>query len=1037
MYTERGICFVRIKLLFLMLLSLFSFSFPAFSQQEMVRMVYFYPRDRQIDQVAVQKRMDGLAEILVSFYKGLVFEKSNNAHVIHVVQGDREAGDYILADAQPEDLILAEIREKKGFDLSKDLYLVVTNVDSPEDICGIGGIVKYPNLGERVNVRMPTEVAWAFVYERSDCVPELLYYLAAHELGHALGLGHDFRHRNYVMSYGVEKVIYPHDVTIWRTPYDLSDCAKEWLKASRFFSLDPSLSRSTAPGIIELSSSPTYDPDTKELRLSFTGSGVPSIHQVQLHLIEKNVPDGYYPKDVTRDSGWNNLNDKDKLSLHSCHAFQDRQDHKNQIVFKNVNLSNTPVDNMVEILWIDTHGNITSRELSSTSIEFKNTRAAVGILPTESLPADAVQDSRLRATLTGHTGFVSSVDFSPNGRTLASGSWDRTIRLWNADTAESSIILTDHTDRVTSVTFSPNGNMLASGSWDKTVRFWNPHSGKLLRSTSTPRVIHETFTSVVAADAHGDSYWFASGSLDDHVWLWYGYGLTPRSEYYKLPGHTHDVSSVAFSADERTLASGSRDHTVKLWDIYDQKLRATLKGHTGFVTSVAFSPDGRTLASGSWDNTLILWDVAAEKSIKILRGHTDRVLTVAFSPDGRTLASGSDDQTVRLWDVATGQQRDTLLGHTSGVSAVAFSPDRKTLASAGGGDNTVKLWDLSPAPTSAPVVRITPSPVISPAFGGNLVIKVDISGVQNIAGYQMTVHFDPTALRYVNSANRTYLPAGALFVPPVVNANQVTLAATALSGNGDGAGTLASLTFEVVAVKPSSITLSDVMIMKKDLTSIPIIVKGTNVVVSSAEALDVNGDSVIDLQDLTIVATHFGVVGENPADVNRDGIVNIKDILLVAGGVNAEAAAPSAYPLTSSMLTATDVQMWLGQAQQLNLSSATYERGILVLKLLMESLTPKETMLLPNYPNPFNPETWIPYQIETDSNVSITIYNIKGMLVRTLPLGYQLAGYYMNRERAAYWDGRNAHRERVASGVYFYTLTAGDFTATRRMLILK
>ena len=310
--------------------------------------------------------------------------------------------------------------------------------------------------------------------------------------------------------------------------------------------------------------------------------------------------------------------------------------------------------------------------------------------------------------------------------------------------------------------------MLVSGSWDRTVRFWNPLTGKYIRNPHSVNTRNETFTSVVAASSGGDSYWFASGSLDNIVWLWYGYGLTVNTRKYRLTGHTHDVSSVAFSADERTLASGSHDNTVKLWHVSDQKLRATLKGHTDFVTSVAFSPDGRTLASGSWDNTIRLWDVATGKSTKTLNEHTDRVLTVAFSPDGRTLASGSDDQTIRLWDVETGQQRDTLLGHTSGVTAVAFSPDRRTLASAGGWDNTLKLWDLSPAPTPAPTVKITPSPMVSPDAGDNLVLRIDISGVENVARYQATVQFDPTALSYVNSY-RSPLMLPCLFMLPMVS----------------------------------------------------------------------------------------------------------------------------------------------------------------------------------------------------------------------------------------------------------------------------
>ena len=200
---------------------------------------------------------------------------------------------------------------------------------------------------------------------------------------------------------------------------------------------------------------------------------------------------------------------------------------------------------------------------------------------------------------------------------------------------------------------------------------------------------------------------------------------------------------------------------------------------------------------------------------------------------------------------------------------------------------------------------------------------------------------------------------------------------------------------------------------------------------------DVNSDGIVNILDLVSVSANFGKTGENIADVNGDGIVNIVDLVKVAGEMRAGAAAPAAHPQTLKILTAADVQQWLTQAQHADLTDATSKRGILMLRQLLAALIPKETSLLPNYPNPFNPETWIPYQLANAGEVTLHIYAVDGRLVRTLMLGHQLAGRYQNRSRAAYWDGRNDVGERVASGVYFYTLTVGDFTATRKMLILK
>ena len=159
-------------------------------------------------------------------------------------------------------------------------------------------------------------------------------------------------------------------------------------------------------------------------------------------------------------------------------------------------------------------------------------------------------------------------------------------------------------------------------------------------------------------------------------------------------GHSQSVTSVAFSPDGRTLASGSSDNTIKLWEVATGRELRTFSGHLRFVTAVVFTDDGRTLASASWDKTVKLWDVTTGRELRTLAGHSSYIDSLAFTADGRKLASGSDDKTIKLWDVATGQEVKTLAGHASLVTSLSFSGDGKTLAS-GSGDKTVKLWDVA------------------------------------------------------------------------------------------------------------------------------------------------------------------------------------------------------------------------------------------------------------------------------------------------------------------------------------------------------
>ncbi len=198
----------------------------------------------------------------------------------------------------------------------------------------------------------------------------------------------------------------------------------------------------------------------------------------------------------------------------------------------------------------------------------------------------------------------------------------------------------------------------------------------------------------------------------------------------------------------------------------------------------------------------------------------------------------------------------------------------------------------------------------------------------------------------------------------------------------------------------------------------------------AGQRADVNNDGNVNIFDLVLVASKLGTQGQNlAADVNGDGIVNILDLVLVAGMFDGAPAAPAAEP--RGTLTAAEVQGWLTDARSLEIKDPIAKRGIMVLEQLLLSLTPTETELLANYPNPFNPETWIPYRLAEDAFVTLTIYDEAGQVVRTLDVGHQIAAVYENRSKAIYWNGRNQVGELVASGVYFYHLSAGDYSATR------
>lgn len=357
-------------------------------------------------------------------------------------------------------------------------------------------------------------------------------------------------------------------------------------------------------------------------------------------------------------------------------------------------------------------------------------------------------------TLTGHSEWVKSVAFSPDGQMLASGSFDHTLKLWDWQTGNCLKTLRGHASTVTMVAFSPNGEQVVSSSYDQTLKLWHISSGQCLRTLQghgnriwsvafdptgewlasggddhatklwrvgngqCTKTIKGHTNAVMAIALHADGHYLASGHEDQTVRLW---DLAAEKCIQTLHGHTNRVWSVAFAPPSKTsprnqvsdedrqenqamsqqqpdfctnlLASGSGDRTIKLWNWRTGQCLKTLCGHSSWVWSVAFSPNGAWLASSSYDRTIKLWDVDAGKCVQTLEGHTAPAVSVAFSPDGRWLASSSFDTTIKLWRVDTGQCLQTFRGHQNSVWKIAFSPDGQQLVSCSF-DLTLKLWDV-------------------------------------------------------------------------------------------------------------------------------------------------------------------------------------------------------------------------------------------------------------------------------------------------------------------------------------------------------
>ena len=485
----------------------------------------------------------------------------------------------------------------------------------------------------------------------------------------------------------------------------------------------------------------------------------------------------------------------------------------------------------------------------------------------------------------------------------------------------------------------------------------------------------------------------ASGDLHKNLRLWHGGNFSYLGRY-KDNSSSSTLYSLAIRPGWWEVAVGLDGARIRLIRHNAPPgpittLRYRGDGDNEYFLSVAYRPDGNRLAAGDDESRVHIFYTDHQngnrRHLRSARGHTGSVNSVAWSPDGRILASGGDDGTVRLWNPENLVNFAILRGHTDDVNGVAFSPNGRMLASVSWREPFVILWDVN-----------SQSRIRTMSSGSAHAVAWSPDGQTLAVG---EAHDDDIFLFDPNTGNQKQR----------------------LSGHS---GDVRSVAFD----KHGRILASG-----SDDNTIRIW--------EPVNRLDVTRNGSVNVNDLVEVAKNYGktVAGgaDRNADVNGDGKVDINDLNEVARALDAR-AAPGLSPEKAADLpfTAKDVQSWIRDAKAAGIDA----HDITVLEQLLAAVTrtpPKKTVLLANYPNPFNPETWIPYELAEAAEVAVTIHAADGKLVHTLELGQLPAGLYRTKGRAAYWDGRNVLNEPVASGVYFYTLTAGDFTATRKMLIRK
>ena len=801
------------------------------------------------------------------------------------------------------------------------------------------------------------------------------------ELGYAFGLWSDYR-----------------DETIT----GLSACDADFLSVHPFFNTTIPIEYNPPP-VVELISLNTYrsEPTTiatyqsgpESISLRFRVTDINEGHQVTL-LVDTSAPSGRRLRDSRY--GW---------EVNACKTLAG--DIFTEVEFdfdgrspsdKGSRLSTSPIHN-ITISAVDKHGNSGRTRFILTGVSPSHVASLKG----SDLSTDRIS--------------IPSVAFSPSEQIVAGGSWGNTM-LWDLKT-HSLIDTLPHKEGINTrqiygggrdSSFSSDGTILAVHGGDNFVKLWNMTTRESIMSLEHTN----PFIQYMAFSPNND---IIAASGDKNVILW---DLATGNSIATLT-HQGRVYDLAFSPDGRILAtSESYPGAIRFWDVETKTETATILNE--YPTAIAFTPNGDMLLSAS-NYTIKLWNAETKANIKTIDFHRSmgRVTSISCSPDGKTFAVGTgstfshaitDEQfshgTIQIWDMET-FSRITSFAHTEAVYSIVFSPDGNMLA-AGSRIGTVELWDATEWKWPNYQGKLLLEYTLSVSTGTNLIhIPLKVTSVDSNPQTIESISDVYDALGGIDAVNLlgVYDNNTKGWIHYAGNQDKDTDVDRKLT---DDMGIMAVMNRRV-SIKMEGYALGSNG--KSSITLQP----GTNLV-----GIPLKDSRLLDISDLL---TLDGIRG------------NVSSIIVSDNGIYRTITQPEDDGNT--LITGGRAFMLIAQqASTVSISGIGWANTTGAAPSISENIKPVESsMLLPNYPNPFNPETWIPFRLAEDATVTLTIYDKVGRVVRGLDIGHKKAGVYETRNKAIYWDGKNDLGESMASGVYFYHLKAGKYSATKRMVILK